>query len=61
MSSALVLEEAHRNPATGQAWEGMQTFSLDLQTRNLVVTSLNASTVRPYMATGLESYRRATQ
>lgn len=59
MSSALVLEEAHRNPATGQAWEGMHTYSLDLKTQNLVVTTVNAATVSPYMATALESFRRA--
>ena len=59
MSGALVLEETHRNLATGQEWEGMRTFSLDLKTQNLVVMSVNAATVSPYMATALESYRRA--
>jgi hypothetical protein len=59
LGNALVIEETHRNAATRQSWRILLAYSLDAQTRDLVVTTVGASkAMGPYMATSTRIYRR---
>jgi hypothetical protein len=61
LTDALVLTEAHSNAASGQAWEIMRTYSLDLQSRHLVVTVVGAAKVMTYMETQTRFYRKSNE
>jgi hypothetical protein len=51
----------HHERHGGQGWESLTTYSLDAQTRSLVVQVSASSAGRRYMATSTRIYQRGAQ